>query len=81
MLIVDAGIKPMSHDKEMAEILRKEGLDFVVLANKIDRLNQSEKLQNLKAIEAELAAPVLPYSARIHSFRLELLDVIENACT
>ncbi len=80
VLIVDVGIKPMSHDKEMADILRKEGLDFIVLANKIDRLNQSEKLQNLKAIEAALAAPILKYSARTHSFRTELLDVIEKVC-
>ncbi len=80
VLIVDAGIKPMPYDKEMADILRTEGLDFIVLANKIDRLNQSEKLQNLKAIEAALAAPVLPYSARTHSFRAELLDVIEKVC-
>ncbi len=80
VLIVDAGIKPMPYDKEMAEILRNEGLDFIVLANKIDRLNQSEKLQNLKAIEAALSAPVLPYSARTHAFRTELLDVIEKAC-
>lgn len=80
VLIVDAGIKPMPYDKEMADVLRKEGLDFIVLANKIDRLNQSEKLQNLKSIESALAAPVLPYSARTHAFRQELLNVIEKAC-
>ncbi len=80
VLIVDSGIKPMPHDKEMADILRAEGLDFIVLANKIDRLNQSEKSQNLKAIEAALAAPIFPYSARTHAFRQDLLEVIEKAC-
>ena len=78
VLIVDAGIKPMPHDKEMADILRAEGRDFIVLANKIDRLNQAERAHNLKELEAAMAAPVLPYSARTHAFRQELLEVIEK---
>ncbi len=80
VLIVDACIKPTAYDKEMANILRQEGLDFIVLANKIDRLDESEKLQNLRAIETALTAPVLPYSAHTHFSRTELLDIIEKAC-
>ena len=79
-LIVDAGTKPMAHDREMANILRLEHIDFVVIANKIDRLTQAEKSRNLKAIEESLAAPVFPYSARTKFGREELLQVIGESC-
>lgn len=80
LLIVDAGAKPMVHDKEMANVLRAEGLDFIIIANKIDRLTQAERAHNLKAIEELLMAPVFPYSARTKFGREELLQVIEESC-
>lgn len=76
VLIVDATVKPMAYDKEMADILRAENIPFVVVANKIDRMNQSERSQNIKAIEAALGGFVMPYSARTHKGREELLEVI-----
>jgi len=80
VLIVDAGVSPMPQDKEMADILRAEGRPFVVLANKVDRLNQTERSHNLKAIEAALGAEVIPYSARTKSGRENLLEIIEESC-
>jgi len=80
VLIVDAGVTPMPQDKEMADILRAENLPFVVLANKVDRLNQTERSHNLKAIEAALGAAVVPYSARTKAGREKLLETIEHAC-
>jgi len=76
VLIVDACVKPMEYDKEMADILRAENIQFVVVANKIDRLNQAERSQNLKAIESALGAQPFPYSARNHKGREEILEVI-----
>lgn len=76
VLIVDSIVKPMPYDKEMADILRAENIAFVVVANKIDRLNQTERSHNLRAIEATLGGAVLPYSARTHFGREDLLDVI-----
>ena len=80
VLIVDAGVAPMPQDKEMADILRAEGRPFVVLANKVDRLNQTERSHNLKAIEAALGAEVVPYSARTKAGRENLLEIIEESC-
>ena len=80
VLIVDAGVSPMPQDKEMADILRAEGRPFVVLANKVDRLNQTERSHNLKAIEAALGAEVIPYSARTKAGRENLLEIIEESC-
>lgn len=79
VLIVDACVKPMDYDKEMTDILRAENIPFVVVANKIDRLNQTEKAHSLKAIESALGAMVLPYSARVHKGREELLAEVERA--
>lgn len=76
VLIVDSIVKPMSYDKEMADILRAENIPFVVVANKIDRLNQTERAHNMKAIEAALGATVVPYSARTHFGREALLDIV-----
>ncbi|HAS84826.1 MAG TPA: hypothetical protein DCS23_01985 [Candidatus Yonathbacteria bacterium] len=79
VLIVDSVVKPMPYDKEMADILRAENIPFVVVANKIDRLNQTERSHNLKAIESQLGAVALPYSARTHKGREELLGTIARA--
>ena len=78
-LSIDSGIKPTPHDKEMVDILRAEGLNFIVLANKIDRLNQSERAQSLRALEEAYNAPVLSYSARTHTSRQDLLDFIAES--
>lgn len=78
VLIVDSVVKPMAYDKEMADILRAENIPFVVVANKIDRLNQTERSHNMRAIEASLGALVLPYSARTHNGRDVLLETISK---
>ncbi|MDD5152403.1 MAG: ribosome biogenesis GTP-binding protein YihA/YsxC [Candidatus Pacebacteria bacterium] len=79
VLIVDASVKPMPYDKEMVDILRAENLPFVIMGNKMDRLNQTEKSHNLKVIESALALPIIPYSAHTKVGREELLEVIENS--
>ena len=79
ILIVDASVAPMPHDKEMADALHKEGLSFIVVANKIDRLSQAERVRNIRAIESALHAPVLPFSARTKFGREDLLAVIKES--
>lgn len=79
VLIVDACVAPMTHDKEMADILRQEEIPFVVIANKIDRLNQTERAHNLRAIESALGISPIPYSARTKAGREVLLSKIEKA--
>ena len=79
VLIVDSVVKPMAYDREMADILRAENIPFVVVANKMDRLNQTERSHNMKAIESQLGATALPYSARTHNGREELLKEIARA--
>ncbi|MBI3634500.1 MAG: YihA family ribosome biogenesis GTP-binding protein [Candidatus Yonathbacteria bacterium] len=78
ILIVDSGIKPMPHDKEMISVLREKNINFVVVANKIDRLNQTERAHNLKKIESHLGAPIIPYSARTKEGRDVLWEEINK---
>jgi GTP-binding protein len=79
VLIVDACVKPMPQDKEMIDILRREELPYVVIANKIDRLNQTERSHNLKEIETALGVTPLPYSARTKWGRDMLLAKFDEA--
>lgn len=78
VLIVDSIVKPMAYDKEMTDILRAENIPFIVVANKIDRLNQTERAHNMRAIESSLGALVFPYSARTHNGREGLLEAISQ---
>lgn len=78
VLIVDSTVKPMPYDKEMADILRAENISFVVVANKVDRLNQTENAHNLRNIESAMGALVLPYSARTNKGRQDLWDTIKE---
>src|SRR3989344_4529602 len=78
VLVVDACIKPSAYDKEMVDILRREGVNFIVVANKVDRLNQTERAHNLKNIEATLATSIIPYSARTKVGRETLLGMITS---
>lgn len=50
MLIIDAKVGPSHFDVEMADFLKETGLDVVIVANKSDKLNQSERVKNLKII-------------------------------
>lgn len=79
VLIVDACVEPMAQDKEMVDVLRTENIPFVVVANKVDRLNQTERAHNLRMVEAALGAKPFPYSARTKMGREALLQAIEAA--
>lgn len=72
VLIVDASIEPMPYDEEMVGILRNEQIPFVIVANKVDRLNQSERTKSLRVLESVFATPILPYSTKTKEGRDEL---------
>lgn len=78
-IVVDACVKPTLYDKEMVDLLRKEGVPFILLANKVDRLNQTERAHNLREIEAALGVAPIAYSARAKIGREIVLKEIEQA--
>ena len=68
----------MAHDKEMVGVLRAKNINFVVAANKVDRLNQTERSHNLKKIGAFLGVSIIPYSARTEEGREMLWEEIKK---
>ena len=67
VLIVDARHKPTAGDMGMAAFFRNAGIDFAVVANKLDKLKKSEVEPNLRIIretlELDAATPLIPFSA------------------
>ena len=79
-MIVDARHKPTADDCTMGEWFKGSGKPFVVVANKLDKLKQSEVEPNLARIRETLGisddVKVIPFSAEKGSGRQELLEEI-----
>lgn len=64
VLILDAKAGLTAFDEEMIRVLREQGHPYLIVANKIDKLNQKETVAQLRAIrEAAHEAKVAAYSA------------------
>ena len=67
VLIVDARHRPTTGDVSMVEYFRSAGRDFLVVANKLDKLKKSEVEPNLQLIRETLTleeeTPLIPFSA------------------
>ena len=53
----------MTADIQAAHWLTAMGVDFHVVATKIDKLTRNERTRNMKALELTLGKPPLPVSA------------------
>ena len=53
----------MKADVQAAHWLDAMGVDFHVVATKIDKLSRTERARNMKALELTLGKPPLPVSA------------------
>ncbi len=83
VLIVDARHKPTADDVRMADYFKASGKEFVVVANKLDKLKKSELEPSLQQIRAVLALEgnivLVPFSAEKGDGRDLLLKEILNA--
>ena len=64
--LVDSRVGPTADDEMMLNFLSQAGLPFVVVATKIDKLNATERKNNLEAIRNHPlvgGAPVIPFSS------------------
>lgn len=77
ILIVDSRHIPTADDIRMAEYFRNSEKEFLVVANKIDKLKKSEMEPNLLQIRETLSVgsetPLVPFSAEKGQGREELL--------
>lgn len=64
-LVLDANVGPSKNDLEMLSLLRENGKDIVIVANKIDKIKKSEYEVRMQVI-TDLAhgLPVVPYSSK-----------------
>ncbi len=83
ILIVDYRHPPTNNDITMARWFMDSGCNFVVVANKMDKLKKSELEPNLKTIREDLElpenCPIIPFSAEKGNGRDELVKYILSA--
>jgi GTP-binding protein len=64
VLILDVKAGLTAFDGEMIRVLREKGHPYIIVANKVDKLNQKELSAQMRRImEAAHEASVVPYSA------------------
>jgi GTP-binding protein len=63
LLLVDSRHPGLNADIQAAHWLDAMGVDFHVVATKIDKLSRTERARNMKALELTLGKPPLPVSA------------------
>jgi GTP-binding protein len=64
-LIVDAMIPPSDFDIEAVRVCKEEGHPIIIVANKIDRLNQKERISSLRLLaDAFPDIEIFPSSAK-----------------
>lgn len=83
VFIVDARHAPTNNDITMARWFLESNCPFVVVANKLDKLNKSEIEPNMQRIREDLElpddCPVIPFSAEKGTGRDELIRIILDA--
>lgn len=84
VMIVDARHEPTMLDCVMAELFLSTGCEFVVVANKLDKLKKSEIEPNMARIRTKLKLPehtkLIPFSAQSGIGRGELVSAITAIC-
>ncbi len=77
VLITDARLGPTELDRDMIEALERSDIPFTLVANKIDKLSRSERVERLRALGvAYPKARIVAHSAETKEGRGELLDAI-----
>ena len=80
VLIVDARHRPTEDDVTMSDYFKSTGAEFLVVANKLDKLKKSEIEPNIRLIrdtlELDESVRLIPFSAESGTGREELLQAI-----
>ena len=77
--MIDLKTGPSRDDETMISFLREEGVPFVIVATKLDKLNKTDREKNRKALEeAVFPVPVFPFSAQTGEGAEILWNLIEK---
>lgn len=75
VLIIDVRVGPSDFDTEMLNLLREKEHNFVIVANKVDKLKQKEIKKKLEMIKEKTGEEnIILYSAKTKKGREELLE-------
>ena len=81
-LLVDIRHKPNANDIQMADWIRANGFDPVIVATKLDKIGKSQREPQLALIRETLKlspeTPVFPYSALSKEGREEIYSYLEG---
>lgn len=78
VLIIDFKIGPSYFDLEMLHLLRKNNFNFIIVANKIDKVSKGGRLKQLKKISMKIGTEdILLFSAQTKEGREILLSNLE----
>ena len=64
--LVDSRMAPTADDEMMLEFMKESGLPYIVVATKTDKLNATERKENLEALRTHPlieGVPVIPFSS------------------
>ena len=82
-LLIDIRHDPGANDKQMYEWVVANGFTPVIIATKLDKINRSQTLKNVKAIRTVLGADkdttIIPFSAVTKQGSEEIWKIIEEA--
>ena len=77
LLVLDIKVGFTDFDREMAHLLREAGHRFIIIANKIDKLNQKEISQQLGLIKEDSGEEnIISYSATMKEGTEEVLKIL-----
>lgn len=78
-LIIDAKVGLTKLDWEMIQIIKKNKYHIIIVANKVDKLAKTKRVENLLAISKEAQGiQVLEYSAKTNEGKEKLFEKIES---
>ncbi|MFO0764936.1 MAG: ribosome biogenesis GTP-binding protein YihA/YsxC [Patescibacteria group bacterium] len=76
-VIIDARLGPTDLDRQMLNFLQEQRLPFAIIANKVDKLTHSEKIELKRQLQAGYdGLPVIMHSSTKSTGRGDVLDLI-----
>ncbi len=81
ILLVDSRLDVQSSDLEMIQYLKSEQLPFVVIATKVDKLNDHERVTNIAKLSMGLDIPfdeIIPFSSITGEGKKAVWNIIRN---
>lgn len=78
VLIIDFKVGPSEFDLEMINLLKENNFDFIITANKIDKISKGARLKQLKEISNKLGTEnIVLFSAKTGEGRNELFEKLK----